>query len=170
MFYPYKKGKGEWTNTVPLTQEATPYTPLWSSGDGYQTNNLFIFRVSDQTATTTAAYTGVPIIYNIAIEDKTTWYNTTTGIWTPQVAGWWQLSVGAYNNGASVDENIVSLQGAAYAQADAIGLNSGTCTGFGYFNGTTSNVKVSVSTQQSGSVSHPQTPQTTFFQALYLRP
>lgn len=172
MFYPYKKGNGEWTNSVPVEQEATPFTPLWSNGDGYQTNNLFVYRVSTQTATTTGSYTSgsATIIYNEPVIDTTDWYDTTTGEFTPQVAGWWQITAGGANSAGTGQENIISLGGAAYCSIDSIGLNIGTMTGFGYFNGVDSNVSVYVSTGFSGTVQHPQSPQTSFFQALYLRP
>ena len=169
MLYPYKKGNNEWTNTVPYAPEATPYTPLWSSGDGYLTNNLLIYRVSDSVVTTTGAYSSQRVIYNIPVEDSTNWYDTTTGLWTPTVAGWWQITIGALNNGGAI-ENLINLSGAVYANDDTIGLNTGTCTAFGYFNGTTSNASVTLATGNASTVTHQQTPQTTYFQAIYLRP
>jgi len=171
MFYPYKKGNGEWTNTVPLNQEQTPYTPLWSSGDGYQTNNLFIVRASDTIVTTPAtAYTSEQVNYNMAIVDDTDWFNTETCVWTPTVAGWWQIIAGAINSAPSSAENIVSMSGAVYAQQDTVGLNCANLSGFGYFNGTTSSVQVNIATGQAGPINHQQNPQTSIFQAIYLRP
>ena len=171
MLYPYKKGNNEWTNTVPSAPEATPYTPLWSSGDGYLTNSLFIARASDVIVTTPAGtYTASRVIYNIAIQDDTDWFDTSTGRWTPQVAGWWQVIAGAVNQGPASVENIVSMTGAIYAQQDTIGLNRTNLSGFGYFNGTTSTLQVNIATAQPGPINHQQNLQTSIFQALYLRP
>lgn len=170
MLYPYKKGNGEWTNSVPLHQEAVPYTPLWSSGDGYQINNLFIYRQATGTTVTTAAYQGQAVIYDQAVLDNTDWYDVTTGAWTPQLAGWWQVIAAATNDGGQGAENVINLGVVGQSQLDAVGMVNGTVTTIAYFNGTTDNIGVSVSTANPNPVDHVQNPQTCFFQALYLRP
>lgn len=169
----YKKGNNEWYDSVPTEQEATPYVPLWSSGDGYQTNDLFIYRTSSTTATTTGAYGagGARIIYETAVLDETDWYDTTTGIWTPQVAGWWQVTAGCFfGGGGQNNENIASIGGAVTASVDSIGGQYGTMTTFGYFDGVNSIAVVGISTGNAATCNNPQSPQYSFFQALYLRP
>ena len=169
----YKKGNNEWYDSVPTAPEATPYTPMWSSGDGYQTNNLFIYRTSSTTATTTGSYSagGTKIIYETAVNDNTGWYDTTTGVWTPQVAGWWQLLVGGFFGGGGQNfENIMSIGGSAVSSVDSIGGQYGTMSTFGYFDGVSSTATVSLSTGNSATCNNPQSPEYSFFQALYLRP
>jgi hypothetical protein len=169
----YKKGNNEWYGSVPAEQEATPYVPLWSSGDGYQTNNLLIYRTSSSTATTTGSYSagGTTIIYETAVQDDTDWYDVTTGVWTPQVAGWWQVLVGGFFGGGGQNfENIMSVGGSVSSSVDSIGGQYGTLSAFGYFDGVTSTTQVSISTGNPADSDNPQSPEYSFFQALYLRP
>ena len=169
----YKKGNNEWYDSVPSAPEATPYVPLWSSGDGYQTNNLLIYRTSSTTATTTGAYGAgqTKIIYETAVVDDTDWYNITTGVWKPQIAGWWQVFVGGfYGGGGQTAENILSVTGAVNAQDDSIGGLYGTMSAFGYFDGVTSTAQVNLATGNASTSDNPQSPDYSFFQALYLRP
>ena len=168
----YKKGNNEWYDSVPIEQEATPFVPMWSSGDGYQTNNLLIYRASDLTITTTGSYGAgeAPIIYNLAINDDTDWYDTTEGTWLPTVAGWWQITLSAFFGGGGFNENAFSLTGAVSGQVDSIGGNWGVINGMGYFNGTTSQVRVNLITGNSANCDNPQDPSQSYFQALFIRP
>jgi hypothetical protein len=169
----YKKGNNEWYDSVPSAPEATPYVPLWSSGDGYQTNDLFIYRTSSTTATTTGAYSvgQTKLIYETAVLDDTDWYDIATGTWTPQVAGWWQLTAGCFfGGGGQNNENIASISGAVTASVDSYGGEYGTMTAFGYFNGFSSGAMVGISTGNAATSDNPQSPDYSFFQALYLRP
>ena len=168
----FKQGNNSWSDTVPLDHQATPYVPLWSSGDGYQTNDLFIYRASDLTITTTGSFGGgkAPVIYNLAVNDNTDWYDLETGAWTPQVEGWWQITASAFFGGGGFDENIFSLFGAVSGQVDSIGGNWGVVNGIGYFNGTTSKVEVTVATGHSNEADNPQNPEQSYFQALFIRP
>ena len=162
-----------WSDNYPTLPEETPYTPMWSSGDGYQLHNLFIYRTSDQTATTTGAYSAglAPLIYNQSVLDQTDWYDVTTGEWTPTVAGWWQIIVsGFFGGGGQAAENIFSISGAVSSQIDGYGAVSGTLTGIGYFDGVSSNARINLATSVADPTPNPQDPTSSFFKALYLRP
>lgn len=162
-----------WSDNYPTLPEETPYTPMWSSGDGYQLHNLFIYRTSDQTTTTTGAYAAgqAPLIYNQSVLDQTDWYNVTTGIWTPTVAGWWQITAsGFFGGGGETTENLFTLRGALSSQIDGYGSLSGTLSGIGYFDGVTSNAQIMLATSTADPTANPQDPASSFFQALYLRP
>jgi hypothetical protein len=54
-----------------------------------------IYRYSTTNVVNPGSFTATVVKYDTVVSDSTTWYDNTTGRFTPTVAGWYQVSAGA---------------------------------------------------------------------------
>jgi hypothetical protein len=94
-----------------------------------------------------ANFVAVPMIYNSIVYDPDNLYNTTTGRFTPKIAGWYQITAGAHTRqaGEGIVRIVHSVDG-AIANPGIIGAIYLQSVGYAYFNGTTDYAYVEVLT------------------------
>jgi hypothetical protein len=122
--------------------------------------------------------TGATVIFNTET-DPNGWYNTTTGIFLPTVAGTYRVSWGValFPGELSVDKFLLSQCdhssldpiGSAFYQAAAAGAGPVSVgSTLLPFNGTTDTAKIVITHDQGGSVAINTTPAANHFEAEYV--
>lgn len=132
------------------------------------TNLVSVFLAGNLSATA-GAYD--PIICNSVEYNPGNWYDTTTGRFTPQLAGLWSVLQTAAPSGHLSGHAGVSLarDGTGEIIAEGISFNPWSCYAQKtlYFNGTTDYIE-SLFYSSTDSSQIPQEPFGTFFQAVYI--
>ena len=103
------------------------------------------------TLTSCASYTPQVLRYCTAVSDSTSWYNSTTGVFTPTVPGWYQVTAGG-RIFAGVCENVLSLicNGTTISTSGGYNLVSGNVGALAYMNGTTDAMCVQIRNNTGG--------------------
>lgn len=129
-----------------------------------------IYRYSTTTVVNPGSYAATVIKYDVAVSDSTSWYNNTTGRFTPTAAGWYQISAGArLYNGASEVSIALRKNGTTILYNGGLGGYAyGNVSMAVYMNGSTDYVDV-VSITQS-AVSNAQSQSTSPFTMVYIAP
>lgn len=129
-----------------------------------------IYRYSTTNVVNPGGYSTTIVQYDTSVNDSTTWYNNTTGRFTPTMAGWYQVSAGAYvyNETSEVALSLrkngtIILQNGGFG-----GYAYGNVSMAVYFNGTTDYVDVVSITQTAVTNSQYQT--TSPFTLVYMSP
>jgi hypothetical protein len=121
-------------------------------GDGSQltgiTGPIFMAYNSTPQGISTGSST-MNLVYSTTTVNTGTYYNTTTGIFTPGVAGYYQVNVSVYPTGSAYGSFFVGLykNGSAIAQGTGVAVQSGwgqsgvsSASTLVYLNGTTDNI------------------------------
>jgi hypothetical protein len=103
------------------------------------------------TLTSCASYTPQVLRYCTAVSDSTSWYNSTTGVFTPTVPGWYQVTAGG-RIFAGACENVLSLvcNGTVISTSGGYNLVSGNAGALAYMNGTTDAMCVQIRNATGG--------------------
>ncbi len=129
---------------------------LTSTGSALQWRNLpgcQVIRGSSASITYGAGFVACTVRYNIAINDTTGWYNGTTGVFQPNIAGYYQISATARSFVSSGGESYVQLtrNGTAIATSGAYGQVNGTVSTLVCMNGATDTLQVQILASGSGT-------------------
>jgi hypothetical protein len=104
-----------------------------------------------------ATFTPTQVAYNTVTFDSNSWYSTSTNRYTPQQAGYYQISGGArclISGGGNSVESSTGLRknGTYIGISGSYGATIGTVSQLVYFNGTTDYVDVVINSSQLGNV------------------
>ena len=137
------------------------------NGGGGGGSTTAIYRYGTTSVVNPGGYAATIIKYNIAVTDSTSWYNNTTGRFTPTVAGWYQVSAGArvYSGGG---EGYLTLRknGADLTSVGGTGVVNTNLSLLVYFNGSTDYVQIYSIT--GNSVTNAQSSTITPFTMAYI--
>ena len=116
---------------------------------GLQWRNLpgcAVIRGSTWSGTYGALFVPLNICYNTVINDTTGWYNGTTGIFQPTIAGYYQINAVARSFFNASGESYVQLScnGTAIATVGAYGQVNGGVNTLVCMNGTTDQLRVQI--------------------------
>jgi hypothetical protein len=129
-----------------------------------------VIRSSSMTSTFGAAFTPITVCYGTALTDTTGWYNGTTGVFQPNIAGYYQISAMArtctLNTG--IGESVISLicNGTNIINVGAYGQINGAVNTLVCMNGTTDALCVTISAAASGTGCTITQPTSSRFTAL----
>jgi hypothetical protein len=111
---------------------------LTSSFSSTSAPRTAIYRYGTTSVVNAGSYAYTIIKYDTAVTDTTSWYNNSNGRFTPDLAGWYQVSAGArvYSSGG---EGYLSLykNGTEIANNGGVGFVNGFISILVYFNGST---------------------------------
>jgi len=91
------------------------------------------------TVSSPVAFTSVTVLYNNAVNDTTGWYNASTGVFRPTIAGYYQINASARIFMGSNVENglIITCNGSAITTSGGFGLTQAVVSTLTCMNGTT---------------------------------
>ena len=139
----------------------------WRNLPGYP-----VIRRSSQTSTFGAAFVPITICYGTAITDTTGWYNGATGVFRPNIAGYYQINAmaRAVTLTTGVGESVVSIvcNGTNIVNVGSYGLINGTVSTLVCMNGTTDALCIQISAGASGVGCTVTQPSTSRFTALLM--
>jgi hypothetical protein len=124
------------------------------------------------TSTFGAAFTPITVCYGTALTDTTGWYNGTTGVFQPNIAGYYQIGAMArtctLNTG--IGESVISLicNGTNIINVGAYGQINGGVNTLVCMNGTTDALCVTISAAASGTGCTITQPTSSRFTALLM--
>lgn len=148
---------------------------LTSTGSALQWRNLpgcAVIRSSSMTSTFGAAFTPITVCYGTALTDTTGWYNGTTGVFRPNIAGYYQISAMArtctLNTG--IGESVISIicNGTNIINLGSYGQINGSVNTLVCMNGTTDALCVQISAAASGTGCTTTQPSSSRFTALLM--
>ena len=121
----------------------------WSNGSN--AGCAMVRNANGQTLTSCAGYTPQTLRYCTAVSDSTSWYNTTTGVFTPTVPGWYQVTAGA-RVFAGCCENVLSLvcNATTIMTSGGFAMSNTMVTALAYMNGTTDAMCVQIRNSTGG--------------------
>jgi len=126
-----------------------------------------IYRYGTTSVVNPGSYAYTIIKYDTAVTDTTSWYNNSNGRFTPDLAGWYQVSAGArvYSSGG---EGYLSLQknGSEIANNGGVGFVNGFISILIYFNGSTDYIQYYSRTQSA--ITNAQSSGSTPFTMVYM--
>jgi hypothetical protein len=129
-----------------------------------------VIRSSSMTSTFGAAFTPITVCYGTALTDTTGWYNGTTGVFQPNIAGYYQISAMARTCTLStgIGESVVSLvcNGTNIINVGSYGQINGNVNTLVCMNGTTDALCVQISAAASGTGCTTTQPSSSRFTAL----
>jgi hypothetical protein len=126
----------------------------------------------NQTIVSLPGYGFSTVKYNVEDYDNTDgMYNTSSGVFTPTVAGWWQLNASASTFTTSGAESgiVILAPGPTRMGSGSFGSSRASVSGAWYFNGTTDSANVIIYSSVGG-ISIPQSDATTRFSGTFLGP
>ena len=131
-----------------------------------------VIRSSSMTSTFGAAFTPITVCYGTALTDTTGWYNGTTGVFRPNIAGYYQISAMArtctLNTG--IGESVISIicNGTNIINVGSYGQINGSVNTLVCMNGTTDALCVQISAAASGTGCTITQPSSSRFTALLM--
>jgi hypothetical protein len=146
---------------------------LTSTGSALEWRNLpgcAVIRRSSQTSTFGAAFVPITVCYGTALTDTTGWYNGATGVFQPNIAGYYQIGAIArtVTLTTGIGEVVLSLicNGTNISNVSAYGQISGLVNTLVCMNGTTDALCVQISAAASGTGCTVTQPTSSRFTAL----
>ena len=140
---------------------------LTSSFSSTSAPRTAIYRYGTTSVVNAGSYAYTIIKYDTAVTDTTSWYNNSNGRFTPDLAGWYQVSAGArvYSSGG---EGYLSLQknGSEIANNGGVGFVNGFISILIYFNGSTDYIQYYSRTQSA--ITNAQSSGSTPFTMVYM--
>ena len=107
--------------------------------------------------------------FNQTIKNTDNWFNTTTNRFTPQKAGYWNISVGyRVYSGSSADESYIYIRknGVRVGSNGGFGCVNSSISKSIFFNGTTDYIDIRSSLETANT--NPQTQSIAYFTATYV--
>ena len=104
-----------------------------------------IYRYGTTSVVNPGSYAYTIIKYDTAVTDSTSWYDNTTGKFTPTVAGWYQVSAGArvYGSSGTAEGYLVLFKnGTEIASNGGIGAVNSVISLLVYFNGSSDYIQL----------------------------
>lgn len=152
------------------------YIDLSAAADGAGTNilnlNYFLEAYASVTYSLPGSYTNDTCRYSVVntnINVSSSWFDTSTYTFTPQKAGYWQITAGydIYRGSSTAEASLfIQKNGSTVAIIGGLGMVMGVVTKIVYLNGSTDNIKI----VNNGSAisSRSQSSDKSFFQAKFL--
>jgi hypothetical protein len=91
--FQFGESDGNHISAIELAGAKGDTGPVGPTGPSIQLSG--IYRYSTTNVVNPGGYASTVIKYDTVVSDATTWYNNTTGRFTPTIAGWYQVSAGA---------------------------------------------------------------------------
>jgi len=131
-----------------------------------------VIRSSSMTSTFGAAFVPITVCYGTALTDTTGWYNGATGVFQPNIAGYYQIGAMARTCTLStgIGESVISLvcNGTNIINIGSYGQINGSVNTLVCMNGTTDALCVQISAAASGTGCTITQPSSSRFTALLM--
>ena len=158
--------------TVDITSSAIAGTGIIVSGDTISNEVASVNTVDmwySGSVVMAGGYGLTTLPFNQTIKNTDNWFNTTTNRFTPQKAGYWNISVGyrVYSNAATEGYLQIRKNGSSIVSINGgIGLVIGSTSKAIYFNGTTDYIQVESLLELANT--NAQNQSTAYFTATYV--
>jgi hypothetical protein len=156
-----------------LSADSFPWIDIEVIGGATPLTTAPAFSATGSVSTViTTAFTDTLVAYNNEILNSDGWYSTVTNRYTPQRAGWYQISCGArvyVPATGQTNERALLLRknGTGIGTSGGYGAVTGTISQLVYLNGTTDYVDVAITGANTGTV--PQSTSQTYFNGFWVR-